>query len=78
MRQLRADNSENREVMTIKLTTKLLENQRKGGKTQSIADLASRISQKMAQTTGEPGAVKAKAGAQASENEDDEADKRRR
>lgn len=39
MKQLRADNCENRENMTIKLTQKLLENERRGRK-QTIAEVA--------------------------------------
>ena len=49
MRCLRSDNSENREQMTIKLTQKLLENQRRG-KNQNVADVARKISHKMART----------------------------
>ena len=41
--------------MTVKLTQKLLENQRRGRK-QSIVEVARKISQQMAKTTGDVGA----------------------
>ena len=43
MKQLRSDNSDNRENMTVKLTQKLLENKKRGRKT-SIAEAARKIS----------------------------------
>lgn len=46
MKQLRADNSANREMMTIKLTQKLLENNRKGAKP-NLDEEAQKISLKM-------------------------------
>ena len=43
MQRLRSDNSDNRETMTIKLTQKLLENQRFGRKS-NLEDQAMQIS----------------------------------
>ena len=46
MKKLRSSNSQNREMMSVKLTQKLLESKRNGRK-QSIVDLARRVSSKM-------------------------------
>ena len=49
MRQLRSNNCVVRENMTVTLTQKLLENRRKTtGKQESIADVAKKVSLKMA------------------------------
>lgn len=47
MRKLRSSNLESREHLTVKLTQKLLENRRKGKK-DNIAELARKVSMKMA------------------------------
>jgi len=74
MSHLRADRSENREVMTAKMTQKMIESQKKGKK-QKLADLAANISAKMALQTGDPGAAKAK---ELHASEDEEAERRHR
>lgn len=77
MKQLRADNSENRENMTIKLTEKMLDTKRTG-KRLNIADIALKISQKMAASTGEVAAKNTKKGEQTEAEDELEAEKKRR
>ena len=74
MQRLRSDNSDNRETMTIKLTQKLLENQRFGRKS-NLQDHAMQISQKMARTTGEHSAQDKKNAGTLTEADEDEVEK---
>ena len=69
MKQLRADNGENRENMTITLTRKLLENKRKGNK-ESIVDIARKVSMNMIK--GSKAGKTQKDGVEASDQEDEE------